>query len=52
MIKTQHLFSSRTAYEQPNVRVLSVSTSCVFQASGTTKANPDMDVESFDFNWQ
>ena len=53
MIKTQHPLSSRTAYEQPKVRVLTVTASCVFQASVTTKkANPDMEEESFDFDWQ
>lgn len=52
MIKTQHPFLSRNAYVTPHVRVISVSTSCVFQVSGATKANPDMDEESFDFDWQ
>ncbi len=51
MIKSQSTLS-KTAYEQPSVRVLSVSASRVFQASGTTRANPNMDEESFDFDWQ
>lgn len=52
MIKNQIQQSSKNAYEQPLVHVLSVSASCIFQASGTTRANPDMDEETFDFDWQ